>query len=359
MTDTDSETVSTPPHHRYNSIENFANFLKEFKKINDHPRKLEFTGTVKLHGTNASVCNSTKHGFYVQSRNGIVKATGDQFGFYGFSIANKNVFMDLFKQLIENNRKIIPDSVLADDHTIVVYGEWCGGNIQNGKIALVQLGKRFCMFSAKVVNTTGDAIWLDIKGIRSDENDIYNIFDFKTYNFTLDFDNLEEAQEYLTKVTDEVDKECPFAKHFGVSGVGEGIVWINKCGEYYNIFKTKGKSHVGGKKEKVAIENASYDSVAEFVNSVCDDGRIDQAVFEVFRNNPDSECYGKTPSLAYCRQVMTWLGEDVLKENSESMLKSGINAKQMCGVIGKRVAEYMRQKYPTDPKDTGDAVDKN
>ena len=53
----------------------------------------------------------------------------------------------------------------------------------------------------------------------------------------------------MIEITEAVENECPVGKHFGVSGVGEGVVWTcvsegwNDSGTW---FKVKGEAHVKG-----------------------------------------------------------------------------------------------------------------
>lgn len=50
---------------------------------------LTFTGTVKLHGTNASVCYNQKEGFWAQSRSRIITSESDNAGFAFLQKMNK------------------------------------------------------------------------------------------------------------------------------------------------------------------------------------------------------------------------------------------------------------------------------
>ena len=54
---------------------------------------LTFTGTVKLHGTNAGVCFNKQAGLWVQSRENIITPEQDNAGFAFFVEANKETFL--------------------------------------------------------------------------------------------------------------------------------------------------------------------------------------------------------------------------------------------------------------------------
>ena len=81
---------------------------------------LTFKGTVKLHGTNASVCFNSKDGFWIQSRRNIITVEKDNAGFAFFAESKKEEFQDLIDVIIlENNIDI-------NKYTVSIYGEWAG-----------------------------------------------------------------------------------------------------------------------------------------------------------------------------------------------------------------------------------------
>ena len=128
----------------YNSIEQFRTMMKDFKKAKQNPSFnipdiVTFTGSVKLHGTNAGVCFNNKVGMFCQSRNNIINLTYDNQGFAFFVEKNKAKFEEFFKIISEKY------NINLDENTISIYGEWCGERIQKG-VALTQLPKCFCIF---------------------------------------------------------------------------------------------------------------------------------------------------------------------------------------------------------------------
>jgi len=87
---------------------------------------LTFKGTVKLHGTNASVCFNSKDGFWIQSRSNVITTENDNYGFALFAETRKIMFCSLFDK-IRNTHQIDTDTC-----TISIYGEWAGKGIQKG-----------------------------------------------------------------------------------------------------------------------------------------------------------------------------------------------------------------------------------
>lgn len=81
---------------------------------------LSFTGTVKLHGTNASVCFNNQSGYWAQSRNNIITPTKDNAGFAFYAESHKDAFMTIINQIAKDN------DLSLDEVTIAVYGEWAG-----------------------------------------------------------------------------------------------------------------------------------------------------------------------------------------------------------------------------------------
>ena len=116
----------------------------------------------------------------------------------------------------------------------MISGEWCGGNIQK-YMALSKLPKMSVIFGISI-----DDLYLDIQLFKDDFYEtakINNIYQFhSTYNVTIDFNNSKDVEDLMINYSNEIEKECPACKHFGVSGIGEGIVWYNKK----LSFKTKG-----------------------------------------------------------------------------------------------------------------------
>lgn len=349
-----------PRHIEYNSIEGFDSVLDGLRKCNNDIRQIRFNGTIKLHGTNMSVCYNKINGFYVQGRHGLINATHDTFGFGLFATNRTDQFMKFFDFL----EKVY--SVDTNKFTITIYGEWCGEKIQKG-VALMGLTKRFVIFEAKMspifsfAESGESSVWLDVsmknehgKCIISGEKDnIFNVYDFKTYDVVIDLDNLEQTQRELTMFTSEVDNECPFAKHFGVTGPGEGIVWrhpferMDSDGTITKgrwIFKTKGEKHRNTKNSVlVPLIVEKSESIEDFVDKVCTENRFDQATKELYHSNSNSKIFGTTPSMKHCYEVMNWIMKDILKEESRAMEISGIETKQLESHVGKKVAMWMRK----------------
>ena len=210
---------------------------------------LKFRGSVKMHGSNGAIVfeknEEDTFEFHAQSRENIVTPTKDNAGFAAF-VGTRPVWDLLGLLTIEEDEL---------DSVVRIYGEWCGGSIQKG-VALNQLGKMFVIFAIKV----GDR-WVndsDLKHVKLPEHNIFNILDYPTYEIEIDFNDPKLAADKMGELVLDVEKECPVGKAFGVSGIGEGIVWMCQTEGWEGSrfwFKTKGDEHKGTKtKEKVPID---------------------------------------------------------------------------------------------------------
>ena len=315
--------------NKFTSIEQFRSTCKHVtdtaKWENTPLPVLEFRGTVKLHGTNASVVLNPDGTHECQSRNNVV--TEGHFGFVNF---------------INDNITNIP---LTRQHecTVTVYGEWCGEGIQKG-VALSQLPKMFVIFavsygvgddkqyhdSYKLSDVFGD---MD----KMNEHNIYLIDQFANYSMLIDFNNPALSTNDMIAITEAVEAECPVGKHFGVSGVGEGVVW--KCisdgwksSKYW--FKVKGEKHSVSKvKTLVEVDVVKLKSIQEFIDRVLTENRLCQGIdylVEMDMNITQKET----------GTFLSWIFADIMKEESDVMVASGLDKKDVSKDIGKKAREW-------------------
>jgi hypothetical protein len=290
---------------------------------------LKFTGTVKLHGTNAAVGYCDEIGeVWAQSRTTLLSAVArDQFGFYTWVQEKKDVLRELAKSVIHEK-----------DETVYIFGEWCGSSIQKN-VALQKLPKMFCIFAVLVAKNNVER-WLrssvendldSVNWLKSlPEHRIYNIYDFPMYSIEIDFNKPELSQPMLEELTLAVEKQCPVSMALGSSGVGEGIVWSTYLhGEHSNLrFKTKGSEHsVVKTKETVAVDVAKMASVQSFIDYVVTENRLKQGIERVFATSD-------APSLKRISDFIKWIEIDILKEESDTMHKNNLEVKDVSKQIG-------------------------
>lgn len=322
---------------KFPSIEQFRHVIKDVSQTAKHHEvekpTIQFNGSVKLHGTNAGV-SFYQGQIFAQSRSRIITVEDDNAGFAKFVAENKNDFMTMFNQI----------GFAKDNQVYTIFGEWCGGNIQKG-VALNQLDKMFVIFGIVVTYDTpdknGNTIqkWLSLDSVKIPLNDsIHAITKSPTYTVNVDFNRPELAQDAFYNLTMEVEKECPFCKTFGVSGIGEGIVWTAEWMGKRFMFKTKGDKHSSSKVIKVAsVDVEKVNSILEFVEYAATENRMQQAIKEVFGDNE--------PDIKKMGDFIRWLFNDVIKEESDTLEKAGLTIKDVSKEISNKARIFFNKNY--------------
>ncbi len=333
---------------KFPSIDQFRECIKEVsqhvryrgrdengKSIYDHSYKLptfEFEGTVKLHGTNASVARRGKGELWVQSRNRVITLESDNAGFCAFVLKNKQVFNNLFDQV----------EGVGENDIVTIFGEWCGQGIQKN-VAIAALPKMFVIFGVKIGEGENET-WLPSEKLSKILNlansaPVYNIYSFPTYSISIDFNDPEASQQQLESLTDSVEKECPVAAKFGSKGIGEGIVWTGRFNDTIYRFKVKGDEHsVTKTKSAAATKPEIQASLAEFVKNVVTKQRCEQGIQEVFTTQ------NKKATLSETGAFVRWIISDVMKEETDTMEASGL-VKEDCNKAITDAARTWFKKY--------------
>ena len=279
---------------------------------------LTYEGTIKLHGTNAAVGRlSDENGsitYWFQSRENVINLEKDNAGFARH-----------FQHLVELDNLF---STLSGKE-IVIFGEWCGGNIQPN-VGIAKLSKRFVVFGVLI-----DGVWQDkgvVSKVKNEAICVYNIYDYACETIEIDFNKPEIAQNKLSELTIKVEQSCPVAKSMGVDGVGEGIVW--KCvtegwesPEFY--FKVKGELHSASKvKTLAAVDVELVASQREFAEKTVTENRCRQGIDKLREA-------GKKTDRTSVGDFIKWVVADVEKEESDTAKASGLDIKKASGELTK------------------------
>jgi hypothetical protein len=325
-------TVVTNINRHYN----FVGLDENGDAIYDHtlPKPtLTFKGTVKLHGTNAAV-SFNEGGYWAQSRENIITPEKDNAGFAFFVESKKEVFRKFVNQINSVNLESLYNN------TFTIYGEWCGGNIQKG-VGITNLPKSFFIFGLKVTPHTSSeeearlkpAYWIPYHYLSSPEDNIYNIDDFPTYSIDIDFNMPALVQNQLSELTIAVEEECPVAKAFGFSGIGEGIVWSTEVKGVVHRFKVKGEKHSSSKvKTLAAVDVEKLEGIQKFVEYAITESRFNQALENTFPNDEPID-------VKKMGDVIRWVVNDVLKEEMDTMVANNIEPKDVNKYISTKVRE--------------------
>lgn len=289
--------------------------------------KKKYRGTVKLHGTNAGVVWRPGEPLQFQSRNRILAVGDDNAGFAAyFSKAENAYWLKLAMAEIAMTNDIEPGTPLA------VFGEWCGEGIQSG-VAIAELPKMFVIFAA----IAGDR-WLENLSFSPYEDArVYSINQFPTYEMEIDFAVPGLAQNDMVAITEQVEACCPVGKHFGVEGIGEGVVWTpaeNTSSKYW--FKVKGEKHSSSKVAKLA--SVDVELVArkdDLVNIVCTENRLKQALDHHLNEAK------LTLEMRDIGHFLRWVFNDIEKEESDTIEANGFVMKD----LGKPISDKAKRFY--------------
>lgn len=331
--------------HKFESIDQFKNCVVEVRRTTAYEGDdetsepiynysavmptLKFIGTVKLHGTNASVCELNDERWY-QSRNNIIDLQNDNCGFAAFCVSNKDNFTKLFSKIYEKYNK-------QPNITYIIYGEWCGGNIQNG-VAISKVDKMFVIFDVQIKNEdqTFYCPAEFVKTLSDAENRIFNTYMFETYEINIDFNIPQLSQEPLCNFTEAVERECPVGKYFGEPGVGEGIVWTHRAnGSFIYQFKVKGQEHSVSKVKKLAsVSTEVINDAVNFVDYAVTDNRLNQGL----ENIPEL-------SKKHIGEYVRWVVGDVMKEESDAIVANKLDVKIIIPLIQKKAQQFILSKF--------------
>ncbi|KAF7316858.1 Glycoside hydrolase family 5 protein [Mycena chlorophos] len=353
-------------HVPYQSTPNFQAFVKTLKAAERPldpelgasstlrpPRHATFFGTVKLHGTNATVVfrNSDKRTAQIQSRSWIIQSTKkDNCGTY--ALLSKAPLHQLVDAILAKRGK----GDAFDE--VYICGEVAGKGVQKG-VAITQIERFFAIFNIRV-----DGTWLDMrdfKDIALPEHRIFNVAQYKTYQVDIDFTaSTAEVYALMQKYTMEVCEECPFGSAFvdaagkKISGTGEGIVWTMVRSPYLDEsegrgfddtllcnFKTKGEAFATTAYAPKATAHLSPTQAAaavEFATYALGERRLEQGIeyleSEQAREGLPMNGYDFKLTGAFLR----WVMEDVLKEERHEMERLGVaekDAKRELGALAK------------------------
>jgi hypothetical protein len=307
---------------KYPSIEQFRNVIREVKARHDYKGRddegkaiyqhtenypiLNFKGTVKLHGTNASIVKYKDGRLEFQSRERVLSLNEDNAGF--------------MNEMLKIDLSFLFTDIQYNEYC-AVYGEWCGGNIQKG-VAINGLPKMFVIFGVKV-----DDNWIELpQHLHDNLNNIYNILQFETFEIDIDFNNPELSQNKIIEMTIAVEKCCPVGKFFGKEGVGEGIVFTCVVDQDLK-FKSKGDKHSVTKVKKLnPIDTEVMNNIHEFVESTVTENRLEQGITFFNENNIDI-------NIKNIGRFLSWVVGDILKEESDTISHNNLDEKKVKNVI--------------------------
>ncbi|QGZ16363.1 RNA ligase 2 [Erwinia phage Hena1] len=294
-----------------------------------------YFGTVKLHGTNGSIVFYSDDEIVYQSKERVLGIGDDNQGFMA-----RMIHID-HKRLLDQVRYICETRGVEFKFPVEVAGEWAGRGIQKG-VALNEVDPFFAIFRIAVGKDEHDSLmWLPpafLMGLTmADVDRVFNILDFGFWMLDIDFSQPELFTNGLIEVTQKVEEECPAGKKFGVSGIGEGVVWspMNpKMAQNSGFwFKVKGEKHSVSKvKTLAAVDPERLASIQEFVDYAVTENRLNQGLEEVGK---DIQKIG---------EFLSWMNRDIIKEEGDVMKESNLVMKDVAKFLSNKARAWYLAK---------------
>lgn len=306
---------------------------------------LKFRGYVKLHGTNAAIGYDTQgNERWYQSRSRLITPDDDNQGFAEFATGlgdkvHTRILTDILEEVCPRSEPI-PDRV-------VVYGEWCGRGIMKG-VAVNGLDKMFCPFAVRTFYSDGREEWVDVDDLElwNEDARMFNISYFYSHELDIDFNRPEVAQNRIVDAVKRVEDECPVGQHFGVSGVGEGLVYHclhpdwNDSGTW---FKAKGEKHSTSRVKTInAVDVESIQRMDKFIESVVTPARLEWAINDLINEQ-------RLPlEMTSMGQFIRTVYNDVLKEERDVISTSSVDPKKIGSAVANRVRPWFVERVNSD-----------
>ena len=137
------------PMIKYPKTRQFRDAITQIQRSADYhevavPSSVQLRGTVKLHGTNATICFNANGDWWCQSRERVITPGNDNNGFAAWAYSHKDYFDDLGYAV---SLALDPEDT---NEIFQICGEWCGGSIQPG-VGISGLPKMFVVFNSRSV----------------------------------------------------------------------------------------------------------------------------------------------------------------------------------------------------------------
>lgn len=286
---------------------------------------VNYTGKVKIHGTNAGIIFDRDGTFHCQSREKIIAPGDDNAGFAKWAHEHIDRILDLD---VFNDYSITGGG--SGYSQLGIFGEWCGGKI-SPNVALSQAPRMFVVF-AVCRNKPDMTKWINngLTGFKSPEIGLFNVDLFGRYDIEIDFSDPGAATEQIKAWTIAVEDRCPAGAYFGVEGVGEGIVFTAAAPHDLMPYSFKSK----GTKHEIAAKMGSLDPIAmnelsRLVDLIMRTGQVESRVEQAVRML--KERGHAMESMRDTKLLVDWLVADIEKENLPDIEASSFGKNKIIG----------------------------
>ncbi len=295
---------------------------------------IKYRGTVKLDGANCST-ECSREGVLCRSRYIELTETQDLAGFAKFIKQPRQTETIQFLAQHCRRAKGIP----ATD-PIILYGEWVGPGVAKRKMTGVALlpekqfiihtfqhGEEFFPVEMEISTKTMDVGIFTLNVLKPVELEV---------DWTDEASRAEAARTILEH-TEAIEKECPWAMLFGVSGIGEGLVWM-PVEEAHRLrdelwFKSKGEKHHTVKAPKVQTAPEVLEGIEAFVDFAVTEGRLEQGL-EVLKAK------ALTVEMKNIGEYLRWINTDVERECAEELKTNNLDWKAVSKAVQAKARTY-------------------
>ncbi|EDU42842.1 DNA ligase mRNA capping enzyme catalytic [Pyrenophora tritici-repentis] len=302
-------------------------------------------GTAKLHGTHADILVHPNNTLTFQSRNlTSLTPSKDNAGFAAAMSSKTATLLHLRDLYLTRWSELNPTATLHQHHPVVIAGEWIGEKIQKD-VAISQLSRRFVIVSVKV-----NGVWQndqEYAGISLEADGIYNVSRAGLYHATLCPQDMARTITQVEELAEQVAARCPFAATFGLTGLGEGIVWKMACAKYNGDaslwFKTKGgvfkpklfrAQQQSRMDDGVVVKRKAARAAAE---TWCSVQRLEQG-WDVMREK------GVRRDGSGAGVYVEWVKRDILVEEKRGIRDEGVDEEMLVVEIGKIARAWYKKR---------------
>ena len=285
-----------------------------------------------------------------QSRNTVVTTEKPIQGFPSNFTGQSRELLLLKRTILRRFLEVNPEKSIDIGHPLIVAGEWIGPKIRPGA-GVTKLSKRFVILTISI-----NSIWqrdADFANIEAPQIDVYNVGRVPSYTVDFELNNMSHSNpafQQMYQYSDDIEKDCPFARAMGVSDdkcKGEGIVWKPATprgrGDASLWFKTKGiveRKKVEAQAEAFRRKEASAKAHAQqLAGALVTDRRIEQGYEYLQELNLEVD-EANTPVF------VEWVVGDVLREEELTINESRVKK----GLLRIELISFAREKYKERPE---------
>lgn len=336
--------------HKFTHISAFyqvARYLDEMRDDPEFPERyliktpVHYRGTVKLHGSNSGV-HCTPDALIAQSRTREITPKEDNYGFAAF-VAQE----DTHQAIRTIEARIRATHEVETSASLVLFGEWIGPGVQKGVGVTALPQKQWVLFAVRLISGEEGQYINAVPTLGNEFADvnIYSVMDAPTLEIVVDYQSTSsktQALETAMNATDEVEAACPWAKRFGATGIGEGLVWT-PLGEHWGnsdlMFKTKGQKHqvVKSKTPKLQLTPEVLQGIADFVEFAVTDVRLAQGLGAV------SEM-GHAFEMRSLPHFLKWVALDVRRECELELEDNGLDWKAVSKAVTRKARDFFMDR---------------